>query len=315
MPLIAFTKTATTYVDQLQQLKNRGLIVDSDKKALHLLETLNYFRLSGYWYPLLAEPKEDHIFKPNSTFQTAFKLYRFDRDLRIFILKELEKVEIAIRAQMIYSLSHLKDPFWYTDSASFSNAYHHSKSLGFILRDVDKSDEEFIKAFKKKYSNPLPPCWMALEIVSFGTLSQLYGNLNFGKRDIANHFGLDDTTFTSWLHTLVYIRNICAHHARLWNRGMSIKPKKPLTPSKMWLKDTSVKNNRTYFVLCMLLYLLQSIDKKHQFIFRCKLLLKKYPNIDVAAMGFPKNWENEPLWKFKPTIKQRIRLLVCIALK
>ena len=79
MPLIAFTKTATTYVDQLQQLKNRGLIVDSDKKALHLLETLNYFRLSGYWYPLLAEPKEDHIFKPNSTFQTAFKLYRFEK--------------------------------------------------------------------------------------------------------------------------------------------------------------------------------------------------------------------------------------------
>ncbi len=155
------------------------------------------------------------------------------------------------------------------------------------------------------------------EIASFGSLSTLYQNLKPGKskRDIAHHFGLDDSTFGSWLHCFVYIRNVCAHHSRLWNRGMKIKPQIPLSPINKWLNNSTVNNDRTYFVLSMMLYLLQSIDNKHQFIFRFKILLKKYPNVDVIAMGFPKDWEKEPLWHFKPNIKQLIRLGVAFSLR
>lgn len=285
--------------------------VNSDAKALHLLEKLSYYRLSGYWYPLLKEPKKAHTFKDGADFQTAFRLYRFDRDLRNFILKELEKIEVAIRAQLIYQLSHYNGCFWFTDTTIFSNRKDHSDSLIKLEKEFKKSDEEFIKAFKSTYSDQYPPSWMMLEIASFGSLSMLYKNLRPGKtkRDIAHYFGLDDSSFVSWIHCFVYIRNVCAHHSRLWNRGMSISPKIPLNPAKTWLNDQSVSNNRTYFILSMMLYLLQSIDSKHQFIYRFKLLLKKYPNIDVTAMGFPPNWENEPLWKYSPTFKQQLLLL------
>lgn len=317
MPKVPYTKPATTYSDQLKLLKSRGLKVKSDSKVLHLLQRLSYYRLSGYWYPLLDDPKINHVFKPNADFQTAFKLYRFDRDLRIFILKELEKIEVSIRAEMIYELSHYKGPFWYNDVSIFSSSMEHARTITKLTGEYMKSDEEFVNSFKLKYSDPLPPSWMLLEITSFGTLSRIYSNLKPGrsKRAIANHFGLDNTTFASWMHCFVYIRNVCAHHARLWNRGMSIRPQTPISPTKPWLTNTTISSNKTYFILSTLLYLLQTVDKKHQFIFRCKLLLKKYPNVDVAAMGFPPDWEKEPLWKFTPTFKQRLRIAVCRALK
>ena len=218
---------------------------------------------------------------------------------------------------MIYTMSHYKGAFWFTDPNLFKNISSHANSLGILKREFDKSDEEYILAFKKKYSDIYPPSWMMFEIASFGSISAMYSNLKPGKskREIAHHFGLDDSTFVSWLHCFVYVRNLCAHHSRLWNRGMSIKPQIPTAPMSTWLKHQNVNNSRTYFILSMMLYLLQSVDKKHQFVFRLKILLKKYPNVDVIAMGFPNNWTKEPLWKFKPTLRQKLRLLITFKVK
>ena len=81
MQPIPYTKPALTLTDQLQQLKTRGLSFNDDDKAIFLLENVSYYRLSGYWYPFLANPKSAHIFKPNSNFNQAFSIYCFDRDL------------------------------------------------------------------------------------------------------------------------------------------------------------------------------------------------------------------------------------------
>ena len=243
MPLIPYNKPALTYVQQIQQLQSRGLTISNVARANHLLESISYYRLSGYWYPLLAD-KQNHIFKNNSNFDTAFNLYCFDRELRILILRELEKIEISIRAKMIYILSHQYGAFWYQNSNLFKNPYQHAKSLVSLQDEYKRSDEEFNLAFKSKYSDSLPPSWMLLELTSFGTLSFLYSNLNPGrtKREISKYFGLNDITFASWMHSIVYLRNVCAHHSRLWNRIMSIQPVIPQRVSKTWL------NNILYFI-------------------------------------------------------------------
>lgn len=148
MPRTPYNKPAKTYSEQLQLLKSRGLKINSETKALHLLEKLSYYRLSGYWYPLLKEPKKAHVFKDDADFQTAFRLYRFDRDLRIFIMKELEKIEVAIKSQMIYQLSHYKGSHWFTDASLFTNLNEHAGTLGKLSSEYSRSDEEFIRAFK-----------------------------------------------------------------------------------------------------------------------------------------------------------------------
>lgn len=295
---IPYSKQLISFTDQITLLKQRGLILGDEVRALHLLQNISYYRLSGYWYPLLAD-KQRHIFKPGSTFDAAYNIYKFDSELRKLIIAELEKIEVAVRTQTAYILSTQYHAHWFEDSSLFSNPVRHTKVLAKIEEEYNRSDEEFITAFKAKYSDHFPPSWMTMEIASFGTLSILYGNLQPGraKRSIAAYFGLPDTVFASWLHCIVYVRNICAHHSRLWNRILSIRPLMPRSPRNTFIALPASGTQQTYFVLSMIIYLLNTVNPNHSFISRFKELLNRYPSIDVRAMGFPINWENEKLWE------------------
>lgn len=297
---IPYDKPPLTITEQLQLLRDRGLIINNESKALHLLENLSYYRLSGYWYPFLAD-RVDHRFKLNASFENAFQLYCFDKELRKLVNSELEKIEVAVRAKIIYILSHDNDnPFWFEDSNLFNNYNNsHNRLLDKITSEYERSDQEFIRAFKRKYINSLPPSWITMEVISFGTLSLLYKNLKNGrsKRNVAKYFGLDKQTFTSWIHCLVYIRNICAHHSRLWNRTLGIQPRIPRTPRKQWLDTPPPNNNKPFFVLSMILYLLQTINPQSTFHKRFKQLSARYSDVELTSLGFPLNWKSEPLWK------------------
>jgi abortive infection bacteriophage resistance protein len=261
---------------------------------------------------MLKTPKTNHIFKDGSSLKNVFNLYCFDRELRKLILGEIEKIEVAVRARMIYTLSQTNGPFWFNDSNLFQNTRTFGNTNLRFTKDFDDSDEEFIKNFKLNYSDNLPPSWMMLEITSFGSLSIVYKNLKASrdKRYIANYFGVNESTFQSWLHSIVYIRNVCAHHGRLWNRNMSIAPGIPTSPINSFIKITTLPNpditqppidlnNRTYYILSMIIYLLNIINPNHSFKSKLYYLLKKYPMIDVKAMGFPEGWEKEDLWNWE----------------
>ncbi|WP_109831386.1 Abi family protein [Reichenbachiella versicolor] len=297
-----YHKPALTVEQQLIRLKERGLSIEHESKAVHILQNISYFRLSGYWYPLLQEPKTDHRFKDGASFEQAFKLYCFDRELRFLITGELEKIEIAIRTQLIYQMSHYKGAYWFQDESLFRNRNKLDNTLDKMRHEYAKSDELFISSFNDNYSNELPPSWMLLEVVTFGKLSNLYSNLNPGKskRKIARYFGLDDRILTSWLHSFNYIRNICAHHARFWNKTLGISPKVPFRPSNQFLtlKDHQRwRNDKPAFGLSMILYFLNTINPNHTFKQRFNSLLEKYPDVDASALGFPTDWKNQELWK------------------
>jgi abortive infection bacteriophage resistance protein len=298
MAKISYTKPFQSYQAQIALLKSRGMQFADENKALHLLENISYYRFSGYWYPLLAD-KKNHVFKPNADFETAYNLYKFDCELRKLILSELEKIEIAIRAKTAYVLSTTHNPFWMGDATLFADPSKHQATLAKITEELSRSDEEFILSFRSKYLDTLPPSFITLEITSFGALSRLYDNLISGKakRDIANLFGLPDKVFASWLHSFVYIRNVCAHHARIWNRWLRIQPLFPRKPFNIWLTDKTVCNNRIYYVLSMIIYLLNTVNPDHTFKQKLSDLLLKYPNVDSRAMGFPTRWQTEPLWQ------------------
>lgn len=309
MPKVPYTKPPLTYKEQITQLKERGLQVEDEDKALHILENISYYRLSAYWYPMLKSPKESHLFKVEASFDKAFRLYCFDKELRQLVARELEKIEVSVRGKMIYILAQKYGAFWFEDSSIFKDKKRLEFSLKKLKEETKRSDEEFIKSFKKKYSNPFPPSWMVLEISSFGNLSSLYSNLRpiRSKREIANYFKLDDGTFESWLHSFTYVRNLCAHHARFWNKRMGIQPKIPQTPGQQFLNTKFLPNpnsekshwrinDRAFFILSMIVYLLNTINPTHSFRSRIKDLFQKYQLIDERALGFPEAWSEEPLW-------------------
>jgi abortive infection bacteriophage resistance protein len=302
MTRIPYNKPPLSYPKQLQRLKERGLVIADEKKALSLLENISYYRLSGYWLTMVSK-SDRNAFTPDATFEKAFKLYCFDKDLRNLVISELEKIEVAVRAKMIYELSHsINDAFWFTKGDYFDDTVKHANDIVSIYKNVEQSKAEFITSFKKNYSDKLPPSWMMMEIITFGTLSRLYKNLKSEtktkRRDIANHFGLSDTVFESWLHCMVYVRNICAHHSRLWDLTLRINPTMPKTPTKQWLNNVHRIGNtiNTYIVLSMVRYLLQTVNPNTSFKSKVDLLLKDYPEADTATMGFPENWRDEPLW-------------------
>ena len=145
---------------------------------------------------------------------------------------------------------------------------------------------------------------MSVELLYFSELSKICQNLSLrsDRTDIAKAFGVkDDVVFCSWLHTLNYVRNICAHHARLWNVLLDITPTKYVNkdPSKVWLTQAEVRtaqSSKLYYTLCLILYLLQTVNPKTNFRKHFKELLAKYPNVNVGYMGFPAEWETHPLW-------------------
>jgi abortive infection bacteriophage resistance protein len=298
MSKVPYLKPFLPYTAQLALLKARGMKFADENKALHLLENISYHRFSGYWYPLLID-KQNQVFKPNATFEAAFDLYLFDRELRQLMISELEKIEVAVRTKMAYLLSAVHGAFWIDSQSLFASPDIYQATLAKIREELLRSDDDVIASFQSRYSNPYPPSYMLLEITSFGTLLRLYNNLLPCrlKKDIAATFGLPDSVFASWLHCIVSIRNVCAHHERLWNRKLRILPLFPRKTQNPWLADKTVANNRLFYALSMIIYLLNTVNPNHTFRQKLENLFCKYPNVDRAAMGFPANWHSEPLWR------------------
>lgn len=292
-----YTDKPLSFTQQIALLKSNGLTFIDEPKALHTLQQISYFRLKSYMMPLMSD-KVRHTFKSGVTFEQAYSLYKFDSRLRKLIAGELEKLEVSIRTQMAYILSDEVDIYWFADSANFVSVPRHATLIASLKSELDRSDDDQIVRFKQMYSDVFPPAWMTMEVTSFGSLSMLYKLLkpSLNKRKIANFYGVSDSVFESWLHSIVYVRNICAHYSRLWNKTLRIQPLFPRKVSNTFI-STPVRNDRLYYVLCIIQYLLLTVNPNTTFPARLKALLAEFPSVDVCAMGFPTDWNKEALWK------------------
>jgi len=283
--------------DQIQLLKSRNLTFLNEEKAKHLLQNISMFRMKGYLYPLQTD-RVHHIYRNGATFDQAFELYNFDSDLRRLIFKRIEQIEVSVRTKFSEIMATNSDHFWYTVPTNFRNAHDHAGLLNSINRELTRSDDDQIVSFFNTYSNQWPPSWMAMEVSSFGTLSLLYKCVNAGtcKRDVANYYGLRDTVFESWIHSLVYVRNICGHHSRLWNRNLRIQPVTPRRFAHPFVTQP-VRTDRIYYVMCIIKYLLNIIEPGNNFTSQINWLFIEHPSINKQIMNFPNCWEMEPLWR------------------
>ena len=297
---VHFSKTCYTPQQHVNLLKTRGLLISDEPKAISYLINIGYFRLSAYFYPLLEFPKEQHLYKPDATFAKVMDMYRFDRKLRLLLFNEIEKIEVAIRSCITnYASQDFGNLFWLTDNSFFSNEAKFQATLAVIDKEIENSKEDFITHFKETYLESYPPAWMITEIIPFGSLAHIYMNLkdNGLKKKIAQHFGLQAPAFVSWLIILGGLRNLCCHHARMWNRELPISPSEPRYMKFGWIDTARTDKRRMYYRICMIRYFLYTVSPNSKFKDKLKALLAAYPNIDVRAMGFPANWENEDIWK------------------
>jgi abortive infection bacteriophage resistance protein len=286
-----YNKPALFYEDQLKLLIGRGLQCPDPGRTLEWRRRVGYYRLSGYFVPFKI-PNTDQ-FKPTTSWDQIVDLYKFDCALRLLVLQALDRIEVAVRAIITYHLAHELGPFGYTDPAYFDPKYNHARFLQLIQQEEQRSAEVFIKHYRSKYTTATSlPIWMATELVTFGALSMMYSNLTKRvQKKIAQEFGQQQPVFASWLHALTAIRNVCAHHSRLWNRELAIKPELP----NAW-KTNGVQNDRFYAIALVIQSLLMVVSPKSRWKQRLKEQLNSYPALKIQAMHFPSKWQDETIW-------------------
>lgn len=314
-----YTKPPLTYSEQVNLLQSRGMRITDVKRAERLLANISYYRLSAYMLPY--KKKENGLiidcFKENTTWDMIYDLYVFDRKLRLLVFDAIERLEIAVRTQIIYQLSHKYGSHWLDNQNIFKAPEPRKLRDGVIVTfdvyaEIQKHISEqlhsnraevFIQHYRNKYDTPVnPPSWMSIEVMYFSHLSRICSGLK-NRTDIngiATYFSLPPQIFCSWLHSINYIRNLCAHHARLWNREMSIVPAKLDFSKKLtWISNPdTVRRGKIYYFFCMLDYMLQTANPRSSFKKSLKALLDEYKEvISLSAMGFSEGWKNEKMWK------------------
>ena len=295
-------KPAFTIAQQLQQLKNRGMLFKDENTATHFLSTISYYRLQGYWWDMQSDTV-NHVFHPNTYFETVIERYNFDRHLKLILFDAIERIEIALRTKMIYHMSLSYGALWYLDASLFANAKYHASSIKIIKKEFSYSKEIFILDHKRKHPNNDAESWKTLEVVSMGCLSKLYKNIKHQlpeKTQIAKGMGLHlNNELSSWLEAIVYVRNIIAHHSRLWSRTMAIKPTETISnPMYDWLNMplTEVQKKKPFLIISTLVYISNTVTPGHHIKDKIIELIKSNPNVPIYKLGFLNNWEQNPLW-------------------
>ena len=298
--LMRYTKPLLSIQQQIDILKQRGLQIENEAEARDALDTISYFRLAGYWR-LMEADKQRHIFKPGSRFSQIMSLYSFDEELRILVFSAIQHIEVAVRAKMIRIFAERYGAFWFMDVALAENNTMFTKNLQSLQEELERSEDEYILEHFRKYNEPsMPPVWKTMEVASLGTLSRLYSNMydSAAKKTVSRSFMIPKFEYMrSWLRCITVVRNICAHHARLWNANIVVNPSIPARMPDKWIVTRQITSDRLYPHLCYIAYWLNAINPSNTFAKDIKALLAKYPSVDPAAMGCPRGWQEEPLWQ------------------
>lgn len=292
--------------EKIKTLSKRGMLVDEDK-AQHHLESISYYRLVAYVVPFETKSSgyEDGKDLIDQNFDDVINLYEFDRKFRLHILDAVERIEVALRTRWIQSITLNYDEWGYLDKSNYSSERVFFSDIGKLGTAYWRNNGDEIKKFRDNNPNTFPPVNIASEVISFGTLSKFINNLksNRIKQEIARYFEFDSIKiFSSAFHHLNYIRNISAHHGRLWNRHAVIKmiiPKKRPEPlvSSVHLEKNKTESIRIYNTLVLLCHMLRIIAPEAEWKNRMIEFLDTCPLSITEHMGFPEDWKDRSVWK------------------
>jgi abortive infection bacteriophage resistance protein len=229
---VAEPKTPLTIVAQVELLMQRGLVAPGtdDKIALgRLLADNGFSRLEAYWRHFQIDPSHgDKSFLPGTTVDGIANLYAFDSTLRRLLAEGLEVFEIALRSRLAQEMAMAGALYTYDEQATYRHQMMgpgrrvdaRTDLLDNIDRDLGRSREPFITRYLDQ--SQTAPLWLAMEAFTLGTVSKVYRLLDDQdvRLKVARSFGYPNERFAeNTFHSLSVLRNICAHHARIWHRA------------------------------------------------------------------------------------------------
>lgn len=303
-PKSSYGKPWLSVADQVSKLEARGLQVTNRSDAESFLRHVNYYRFAGY---CLAFEQPRHSFPVGVTFEKVKFAYKFDSQLRDLFTESLELIEIDLCTSVAHIFGKTYGAFGHSIAANFHQRFDfkttHAHWLSKLHDETTRSNELFVKHFRQKYIEyPNLPIWAVTEIMSFGSLSRMVGALHKHDRQVvAAEYGIPAKVLSSLTHHFAYVRNLCAHHSRLWDRVWSIKPDLPRHAD--WMPPHIVSNERLFTTLLLMRKLLLRSPEIKPEADECRdrvnALLSNPPAVGnpSAVMGLTNNWMDHPVWK------------------
>jgi abortive infection bacteriophage resistance protein len=225
-------KLPTTVLEQINLLKARGLVFNDEAKAINILSQNNYYRLTGYWRKYQINPDErDDRFVSDTTFEKIIEIYELDTELRNLLLKGTGIFEICFRSNFAYYAAHSvqNGSILYLEQNSYNNNISKDEAIGDLLKKINeelqRSSEKYVAHFRK-IGEPIP-IWVAVETLTFSTVSKMFSR--WTNKDVIKKVSQRFKLFKKYaeaifiIRALIYLRNLCAHQARIWNREMVVK--------------------------------------------------------------------------------------------
>ena len=230
-------------------------------------------------------------------------------------MEAIERIEVSMRANFsdILSVEHSNLHF-YSDQNIYTSENNYHKFMDKVvasLKNIDNSNNvKYQQTFSRNgIKHNLPPSWELFHLMTFKQLSVFVASLkNRNTKLISSKFDVRTTqVFVSWLHAISDLRNICAHHSRLWNRLFGTQPMIPhldinsiaFVPDEIDVKEKSIKikpHRKLYFQIVVLWFFLKQTSPHSSWVNRLKDLIQEY-NIDARYMGFPDNWYDDKFWQ------------------
>lgn len=298
-----YKKLPKTPQEHITQLEGRGLVIPDHERAERYLSHIGYYRLSAYFIPFeepILEEDRSHQFKEGTSFNQVLNLYIFDRKLRMLVMEAIERIEVSIRSNWANSITvNSNNAHAYMDSTLFKSPWTHHKNLSQVVSKTSESIELFVKHYKRKYSEPfLLPTWAMVETLTFGQVSKWYSDTKSTaiKKETMRALGMPTIEVAeSVMHSLSLIRNICAHHGRLWNRRFVKQLPRIRNLQEFIVLDDNQPSRKLYNYLLVIDHLMNTIQPNTSWSKRFeKLINTELPRELHKEMGMPKNWLGFP---------------------
>ena len=285
-----------TIDEQIENLKEIGLLIENEVYAKRILNDISYFRLVKA-YGLNLKSKNEN-YDGSVTFEQIVELYLFNANFRQILFPKIEQIEINVRCRVSNYFAERYGVLGYLQKNNFSNEEYYDIFLSDIEEELRRNARApFVQNFQNNYEGGQLPIYALVEVFSFGTLSKFYKNmLNSDKKAVAKTFGVGYTYLESWLESISYVRNICAHYGRLYNAKLS---KTPMLYKEY--SEAGIGNNRFFGVLLCMRSILKEDSHWNIFVDQIEMLFEKYEKVDIKTMGFTKEWKK--LLEIKEEIK------------
>ena len=281
-------KVPLTNDELLAHLREKGLRLPAAQAELaeNALSQYGYYRMRGYWLTLESNGR----FSQGVHIGNITNIMSLDAVLSSLISEMIRPIELFLRSQLSSQLGTTHGARALHESLAFNNQKDFAKLQSTLEREKRQS---------QRAGNPLVlhnlakygclPIWAEVEISSFGALSKIYENLKSrdDRRAIAGAFGVPERYLRGWLRYLTQLRNMAAHHDRLYNRILKVRP-------KLFSEHKGVDNARLFPAFLVLLRLNDGLDPAAAAKMRMRLgqAIDEHHGVNLRPIGFPENWRS-----------------------